>query len=819
MDLILCHRGTDFDTLGAAIGLATLHRGSSVVLTDDCHPSVQNFLALYDNRYPLVDSSSVNCAQIRSLFIVGTQLRDCLGKTGVWLDLPHVEQVYIYDHHVDWLADIPATFQHIEAVGATTTLIVELLQGANISLNAIEATAMALGIHLSTRSLTNEQTTPRDAHALAWLMDQSVHSGAIANYFTSGLSSPSQAGLTPDLERGGKPMLRVGQSPTARQFMSAPVRTIRPETTIMDANRLLLRYGHSGLCVVNHQGHLTGIVARRDLDIAMHHGFMNVPVKGWMKTDVKTITPDTPLPVIEDLMVTYDVGRLPVLHNSNLVGIVTRTDVLRQIHRHHCINRLEKRLPHEELIHSPSPHDRWSDRLAPPLWELLQKAALLAEHRGWHLYLVGGAVRDLWLQSLLPPNKKYPFFIPDIDLVVDGYHQALEPGAGMELARTLQIEYPTTRLHIHGQFQTAALVWQRDSHLGSLWVDIATARTEFYPYPAAHPEVEAASIHQDLSRRDFTINALALRLTQPDAGELLDFFGGLPDLEAKLIRVLHPNSFIEDPTRIYRAVRFATRLGFRLEPQTEGFIRYAMKSGIYPRTSDDYEHTPGLQTRLKAELKSILESPSWQPALKRLDNLGALGCLHPSLMGTPSLWRSLRLVHFIYTTLTNSTNIPLHPLPPKWQLLVECLLIQLVPECRLGVAANLQLPADSRERLKKITDIQRVIAKEIPQCCSISAKVHYLKGYTLPLLLLIAAHSPPELRRSLWCYLREWMYITPALDGNQLMAMGYKPGKLFKEILDSLLMATLDGEVDGEEQAVAWVEQHYPLHELPGSAT
>ena len=102
-------------------------------------------------------------------------------------------------------------------------------------------------------------------------------------------------------------------------------------------------------------------------------------------------------------------------------------------------------------------------------------------------------------------------------------------------------------------------------------VDIATARTEFYPYPAANPEVEASSIQQDLYRRDFTINAMAIRLTEPGAGQLLDFFGGLVDLQQQTIRVLHPNSFIEDPTRIYRAVRFAVRLEFTLDPQTGGF--------------------------------------------------------------------------------------------------------------------------------------------------------------------------------------------------------------------------------------------------------
>ena len=132
------------------------------------------------------------------------------------------------------------------------------------------------------------------------------------------------------------------------------------------------------------------------------------------------------------------------------------------------------------------------------------------------------------------------------------------------MATALQKSYPAARLEVHGAFQTAALLWHNDQVLDSLWIDIATARTEFYAYPAANPEVEASSIRQDLYRRDFTINAMAVRLTEAQSGslQLLDFFGVGLDLRSHLIRVLLPNSFLEDPTRIFPALRFAVRLGF-----------------------------------------------------------------------------------------------------------------------------------------------------------------------------------------------------------------------------------------------------------------
>ncbi len=382
----------------------------------------------------------------------------------------------------------------------------------------------------------------------------------------------------------------------------------------------------------------------------------------------------------------------------------------------------------------------------------------------------------------------------------------------MELARSLRQQYPAARLQIHGRFQTAALLWHKDPELGSLWIDIATARTEFYPYPAANPEVEASSIRQDLYRRDFTINALAIRLTQPHAGELLDFFGGLLDLEAKLVRVLHANSFIEDPTRIYRAVRFAVRLGFQLEAQTEGFIRYAIDSGVYHRTQGENHRAPALQTRLKSELKYILQTSYWQPALQLLGDLGALRCIHPTLELTPDLWKSLRLLHTIHTSLrTNVERTGEWPFAPTWQLLLETLIAHLAPDFRQRVATNLQLPADSIERLSHLAEARAEIAAQLPHCPSTSAKVHCLSAYDVPTLVLIAAQSPVDLRRPLWCYLSRWMHIKPWLDGDGLLALGYKPGKQFKPMLGSLLAATLDGEITSREQAEVWVRSRYPL--------
>ncbi|WP_293341335.1 CBS domain-containing protein [Microcoleus sp. CAWBG58] len=974
MDLVLCHTTADFDALGAAVGLCVLRPGSRIVLTGGCHPTVRDFLALHRDEYPLIERRSVNPQQIRSISIVDASGRDRLGKAAEWLDLPHLKEIAVFDHHLQADLDIPATVTQIEAVGATTTLIVEKLReklknsaenGDKTSqLLPSEATVMALGIHVDTGSLTFEGATARDAMALAWLMEQGASLRVISEYVEPGLSPQLQDLLREGLENlrsqtlhgytvawvmlstesyvpglsalasrlldltetdalllgnvykfsendssrnipespvsnrlaiigrsriegtnlselfkpfggGGHaraaslatrdvdPLQTLNQladelkaqiphPPTARELMSSPVRSIRPETSVGEAHRILLRYGHSGLSVVDagdgvgpRKLRLAGIISRRDIDIALHHGFSHAPVKGYMTPQLKTIAPDTLLPEIEALMVTYDIGRLPVLENGQLVGIVTRTDVLRVLHQQKARDRGSNSQLSDYPV-SESVEQLLRSGISSELWQLLSIAANIAQQRGWQLYIVGGAVRDL----LLAKDDKLA--LTDIDLVVDGNCGTDDSGAGVELASALQKLYPESRLDVHGQFQTAALLWHKDSAFGSLWLDIATARTEFYPYPAANPEVEASSIRQDLYRRDFTINALAVRLGVKSSGELLDFFGGLLDLESRQIRVLHANSFIEDPTRIYRAVRFAVRLGFAIESQTKGYIRHALESGIYYRIQGENGRAPALETRLKSELKYILQAHYWKVALEMLGDLQALRCIHPTLELDRELWRRLRLLDRCLngrkkeegsaadsvTDVTDGikkqvvkkfpvlrlrsaqvSNAPC-PIPnsqfpainiPDWLMRLEVSIAYLAPEYRVKVAANLQLPADSIKRLEVLEAGNQELAKGLQKCNLPSQLVFLLRNYELPLLIAIALQSPRSARRQIWQYLTRWANVEPPLNGNDLKDLGYKPGPGFKVMLDDLLAAALDGDLGDRASAIAFLAQRYPL--------
>ena len=192
MDIILCHQTVDFDALGSAIGLSRLKSGAKIVLTGGAHPTVKNFLALYRDEFNFVEMRSITVEAIANIYIVDTQKSDRLGAAADWLTLPNVQRIEVFDHHVDLESDIAVTQIYTEAVGAITTYIAELLQQQNITLTPSEATAMALGIHADTGSLTFDQTTPRDARAIAWLMEQSANLSIIAEYNEPGLSHQLQ---------------------------------------------------------------------------------------------------------------------------------------------------------------------------------------------------------------------------------------------------------------------------------------------------------------------------------------------------------------------------------------------------------------------------------------------------------------------------------------------------------------------------------------------------------------------------------------------------------------------------------------------------
>lgn len=391
-------------------------------------------------------------------------------------------------------------------------------------------------------------------------------------------------------------------------------------------------------------------------------------------------------------------------------------------------------------------------------WPTLESLGTLACELGQTLWLVGGPVRDLLLGR---PAR-------DIDVVVEGDAMALAHAAARHLGG---------RVHVHEAFGTAR--WDRDD----LGVDLATARVEWYEAPAALPRVMHAELRRDLYRRDFTINAMAISLHTPERAELVDPFGGARDLRQRLIRVLHGLSFHDDPTRAFRAARFAARFDFRLAPQTEGLLRAALRSGVLGALGPE---------RLGAELDRILDELEVVQAVRLLRDWELLPLIHPKFVLGPPLLDHLAAVAAARERMRGLHDQPLdlRPSEPLWLVLAAC-----VPEADRASLIRM-VPGDRRAQRRWLHGPERARAAlaELWTARSGSDAARALEKLDL-IERTYALGICPGPRNEGWLiwWEREGRLIHSAVSAVDLMARGVAPGPALGLALRAAQDAAWDG--------------------------
>ena len=382
-----------------------------------------------------------------------------------------------------------------------------------------------------------------------------------------------------------------------------------------------------------------------------------------------------------------------------------------------------------------------------------------AEGQGRTLYLVGGCVRDLALGRDLV----------DVDVVAEGEVESLAATAASALGG---------RCVAHGEFGTVTL------EANGVRVDLAMARAETYARPGALPRVRPASIREDLARRDFTINALALGLCGPERGRVLDPFAGWDDLRRGLVRVLHQCSFIDDATRILRAVRYAARLGFRLETETLFALR---------RDASCLDTLSG--ARLRQELLRLLAEERPETALLACQRLGVLAAVHSALRFDRRLAAAFRAAR--------GREAPLDP-----ELYLSLLGTSLSPEEASSVARRLAVSTRERRALEGAAALGRVVSDLAQTRLRPSQVVGLVGVYPEPSLWawsLVA--SSPTVRRRLRRHLECWRYVKTSLDGRALQRLGVPRGPLMGEAMRMLRTGRLDGQVRSRKGEVAAVQR------------
>lgn len=869
MDAILTHTHADFDAIGSAVGARRLNPGAVIALPPALNANVARFVGLYRDALDLTRLSDLDPASISRVILVDTQDPQRAGDVSRLVGRDDLVWE-VYDHHPPSDKCPAARVKEVRPIGAASSLFAGKLKAAGIRLTPPEATGMLLGVFEDTGHLSFPGTTAEDAEAVAYLLTQGARLDQLADYLDPPLN-PSQQELlaalmerleTVELEEGTallagldfpqplpecsllaerlmalyRPAIAVlavragrftqivgrarspetdlkrllapwgakghpsavsahdttGPDPravvrevrarleggarhalTARDIMSSPVRGLGFAQTAREALEEMRRWGHTAMPVL-HNGRAQGMISRRDLDRAIHHGFGDRSIKGLVARRIETVRPDTPLGELRERMIAFDIGRLPVVEDGEVIGIVTRSDLIRVLDR--APGRPGAR-PARDLAARIA-------RLWPANWQaILETVGRVAGDRPAHL--IGGSVRDLLLER--------PSF--DIDLMIEG--------SAIDVARDLERQVPGVRVKAHEAFGTAHVTFPSGERL-----DLAMARIEHYPRPGALPVVSAATVKQDLSRRDFTVNALGMRINPDHFGEVVDYFGGLQDLETRTIRVLHPISFIEDPVRLFRAARFEQKLGFRMDPVTEAYGRYAMESGRFDGMASE---------RLKLELRLGLGLSRVAPLCARLAELGAWRMLSPTLSVDAGTQRSLHRLDRLQPCLGAETRAPAE----RWLAPLALLLADLGASERTRALEALNLRKDERAILDAAQHGTSMLPAESNEWEGLSDAelTRMLGGMADEALWAMAARTPHRtVRRRLWRYATVLRHLRlQRVDGAWLKERGLAPGPLYRDILGTLLDARRSGLIETPEAEEEMARRALAERNLPVS--
>jgi tRNA nucleotidyltransferase (CCA-adding enzyme) len=840
-EVIATHANTDFDAFASLLAARRLYPDAVVAIHGTLNRNVREFYRLHADELDAVEASRLEPESIRRLIVIETTSASRLGELEPVAHDPEVETV-VFDHHA---GELPEWVKPENAVvsqdGALTTTLVGVLAEREIAVTPLEATAFALGIHEDTGSLTYPTATQRDADALAWCLRHGARQDLLARFLHTPLTDEERellgalmaavrnervAGVdvlvaavswprhvdgvsnlahkiidltdcrslvllvemeervfavtrsrTPDIDaaavaaslgggghreaasaifRGSlgeaEEALREGLAAAARepvraeQVMSRPARSVGPDESVAHAMVVCQRYAQSGILVVE-DGSLVGAVGREDLDKAIAHGLSHAPVKGIMSSRVVSVAAEAPLGEVQEALAGSADGRVAVLEEDRLVGVVTRSDVLRA------------------LGEQPAAEAEVEASLAAELagLEELQDAfeAISAVSEPYDgVYLVGGTVRDILLGE---PNF-------DVDVAVEG--------DAIELARSLA-DALDGRVRAHRKFGTAVVLYREEER-----IDVVTARTEFYDAPAALPSVEHATIREDLFRRDFTINAMAVSLKGEDFGRLVDPFGGRRDLEAKTIRILHNLSFIDDPTRIFRAIRYESRYGFRMDDHTQRLARGTIEMGLVGDLSS---------ARLRDELVALLEEGDAGASILRLAELGAGAAIHPHLAADDEavdLLARMRRLNEHYGTAV-----------PSWRLAFAVLARRMPPDEVYAWLRRLKVQRRDLERVAAAVTVGPRILERLRGGSAEPADVVAAADPYAPdaPLFAMALDERPELDD----YFRRLRNVQLEVSGSDLAELGLGESPEVGEILAELRRRKLNGQLDGRESELA----------------
>jgi tRNA nucleotidyltransferase (CCA-adding enzyme) len=867
MRIILTHEQTDFDGIASILGAHLIDRNAIPVLPRRMNRNVKAYVTIYGADLPFVDPRDIGDKSIEYVYLVDTQsLTSVKGmhkgtrihvvdhhsprsdtpsewdvritRTGANVTI-FVEEINERDIRLSVLEATLLLLGIYEDTGSLTysrttsrdvraaATLIE--QGANLSIlndflnhplslqqqkiydelrrsaenhsihghNLLIARGDAQGIDEELSTIAHKLRDLVDPDAIFLLMEirggiqliarstnDDIDVAKVAGHFGGGGHPRAAAALikSTDQKTIYDQLIRilpelVRPAVTVSEIMSRAPQLLASDTSVHEIAKLMQRYGYEGYPVVE-DGEILGLVKRRAVDRALSHK-LNLTAASLMDAGKVSIRPEASIEELQTLMTNTGWGQIPVVtpRESTIVGIVTRTDLLDTLAPPSAQNG--KRNLAEKL----------KIALPPQRLSLLKEIAEIAQIHRVALYIVGGFVRDLLLD--------YPSL--DFDLVVEG--------DAIALAKSVREKFGG-RVTTHKQFGTAKWFLDHENlptttdNTGKIstqgdilpaTLDFITARREFYTHPTALPTIESGSIKLDLHRRDFTINTLALRLDGHHYGNLHDYWGGYNDIRHKLVRVLHSISFVDDPTRMLRAVRYEQRYGFQIGKRTLELLLEARP--LLSRISGD---------RVRHEMDNIINEGRSVLMFCRLNDLELLSAIYPDLVW--DVWLKDKIGGFENPSTPWKIGTRVKGVPIKRILTYTLLVIRLPFSIKEGIVKRLKLPRITKKIIKDACHLWETYPTM--QDAKPSKVAMWLENnHRLAIYSLYLAMDSEQMRDSVYTYVTRWANFKPTISGNDLQARNIPPGPQYKDILDQVKAAWIDGSISTSEEELILLEK------------
>jgi tRNA nucleotidyltransferase (CCA-adding enzyme) len=561
--------------------------------------------------------------------------------------------------------------------------------------------------------------------------------------------------------------------------MSSPPIAVKPDISCREANDQLTQYNINALLIMESDDHgdrLLGYITRQVIEKALYHRLEDVAVREYMSSELVVAEPEADLVEIQHKIIEYKQRILPVVDRQRVAGVITRTDLLNTLVSQSRSNREN---PPEPFTGASQARTRsvvrfMKERLSKRLIDMLKDIGRVAEELGYGAYVVGGFVRDLFLYRA----------DADLDVVIEG--------DGINFARQYA-KIAGARVNTHAKFGTAVIIFP-----DGFKIDVATARLEYYKFPAALPVVEMSSIKLDLYRRDFTINTLAIQLNPERFGVLIDFFAAQRDIKEKVVRVLHNLSFVEDPTRVFRAIRFEQRFNFTIGKLTAGLIQNAVNMHFFKRLSGK---------RVFGELRQILEEENPVAAIIRLNDFKLLDVIHASIRFDNQLVSRLNTTKQV---LTWFDLLFLDESYMKWAVYF----MVLIQNCNQAATEQICRRFELIPRFRRVVVDERMAAqkclKRLQRYLPSSNSTLYdaLAGFRLELCLYMMSVTPKQkVKKAISHYITQLRGVTISLTGKDLKKMGLQPGPAYRKTLQACLHAKLNGKLKTRNDEIRFAQR------------